>query len=336
VRHRYPCAALLWFCIGCAEKPSASTPARTPASVPSTSNQAGLAWAAPLDRDHPLVGKVWAAREGAMVAESQLFAAMAQARFLLLGERHDNPDHQRLQARALSAVVRAGRRPAVVLEMLETGSQDVVDRYRATPHATSAGFGAAVGWQETSWPPYVEYQPILDVVFEAKLPVVAGNLAHEAARALVKQGPGALPEAKRKELRLDQAFPAELEAPLIEELRASHCGHLPEALLAPMALAQHARDAQMARALLGASAETAVLIAGTGHVRLDRGVPHYLALDAPDAAVVSVALVEVQTGQTDPASYARASGSASAPFHYFWFTPRLTDEDPCAAFKPKP
>jgi uncharacterized iron-regulated protein len=292
------------------------------------------AWAAPLDRDHPLVGKVWSVREGAMLDESALFGAVAKARFLLLGERHDNPDHHQLQARALSAVVRTGRRPAVVLEMLETGIQEVVDRYRASPHATSAGFGAAVGWQETSWPRYVEYQPILDVAFDAGLRVVAGNLAHESARALVKQGPGLLPEAKRKELRLDQAFPAELEAPLIEELRASHCGHLPEALLAPMALAQHARDAQMARALLGASVETAVLIAGTGHVRLDRGVPRYLALDAPDAAIVSVALVEVQTGQTDPASY--AGSSVSAPYHYLWFTPRLTDEDPCAAFKPKP
>jgi uncharacterized iron-regulated protein len=259
---------------------------------------------------------------------------MAQARFLLLGERHDNPDHHQLQARALSAVVRTGRRPAVVLEMLETGIQEVVDRYRASPHATSAGFGAAVGWQETSWPRYVEYQPIFDVAFGAGLRLVAGNLPHESARALVKQGPSALPEAKRQELRLDQAFPAELDAPLIEELRASHCGHLPETLLAPMALAQHARDAQMARALLGAPTEKAVLIAGTGHVRRDRGVPRYLALDAPDAPVVSVALVEVPAGQTDPASY--VGRAAPPPYDYLWFTPRLTDEDPCVAFKPKP
>ncbi len=330
MRLRYAGLALLWLFSACAEKPGASTPAVRPVSASINSTDATPAWTAPLDRDHPLVGKVWAARQAATVDERALFGALAQARFVLLGERHDNPDHHRLQARALSALVRARRRPAVVFEMLETGGQDVIDRYRASPQATSGGFGAVVGWQETSWPPYVEYQPILDVAFDAGLRVVAGNLAHEAARALVKQGPGALPEAKRKELRLDEAFPAELEAPLIEELRASHCGHLPEALLAPMALAQHARDAQLARALLGASAETAVLIAGTGHVRLDRGVPRYLALDAPDAAIVSVALVEVQSGQTDPKSYVPAA--TPAPYHYLWFTPRLTDEDPCAAF----
>jgi uncharacterized iron-regulated protein len=329
---RYAFAVLLWLGIGCAEKPGASPPPVTPASAPGKSPDG--APTALLDGDHPLVGKVWAARQGAVIEESELMGAMAQARFLLLGERHDNPDHHRLQARALSAVVRTGRRPAVVFEMLELASQTLIDRYQASPHATSAGFGAAVAWQDTSWPPYVEYQPIMDVAFDAGLRVVAGNIAHETARALVKEGPGALPDARRKDLRLDEPFPAELEAALIEELRASHCGHLPEALLAPMALAQHARDAQMARALLGGSAETAVLIAGAGHVRLDRGVPRYLALDAPDAAVVSVALVEVQTGQTDPASYTPAS--PSAPYHYLWFTPRLTDEDPCAAFgKPK-
>jgi uncharacterized iron-regulated protein len=306
----------------------------TPASAPGKPTNGVPSWTAPLDRDHPLVGKVWAARERAVVDENELFGALARARFVLLGERHDNPDHHQLQARALRAVVRTGRRPAVVLEMLEIDSQDIIDRYQASPQATSAGFGAAVGWQATSWPRYVEYQPILDVAFDAGLRVIAGNLPHEAARALVKQGPTALPEAKRKELRLDEPFPAELEAPLIAELRASHCGHLPEALLAPMALAQHARDAQLARALLGGPAETAVLIAGTGHVRLDRGVPHYLALDAPDAAVVSVAIVEVESGRTDAQSYIPAA--APAPYHYLWFTPRLTDEDPCAAFGKPP
>jgi uncharacterized iron-regulated protein len=97
-----------------------------------------------------------------------------------------------------------------------------------------------------------------------------------------------------------------------------------------MALAQHGRDAQMARVLVGAGPEGAVLIAGSGHARLDRGVPYYLALEAPGAPVLSIAFVEVASGKTDPGSYADARAGA---YHYLWFTPRVTDEDPCAAFQ---
>jgi uncharacterized iron-regulated protein len=312
---------------GCAARPSSAPPAAAPvtAAKPET-NDAG--WLSTLDRDHPLVGKVWSARQGELVEEAALYRDLAQARFVLLGERHDNPDHHRLQARAVKEVLRAGRRPAVVFEMLELESQPAIDRYRAQPAATAAGFGDAVGWNTSSWPPFTEYQPIFELLFTARLRILAGNLARASVRSLVKQGPSALPEAERRELRLDEPFPAELEAPLIEELRASHCGHLPEQLLAPMALAQHARDARMARVLLGVEEQPAVLVAGSGHARLDRGVPYYLGLEAPGAQVVSVAIIEVEHEQADPRGYLGA-----APFHYLWFTPRVSDEDPCAAFR---
>jgi hypothetical protein len=72
------------------------------------------------------------------------------------------------------------------------------------------------------------------------------------------------------------------------------------------------------------------LIAGGGHARLDRAVPRYLSAAAPGATVVSISLREVRHGQTEPASYV-ASGE-EGPFDYVWFTPRGSDEDPCASF----
>lgn len=271
-------------------------------------------------------------KAGAFVAQAALFSRLAAADFLLLGERHDNPDHHRLQGQVVAALVKAGRRPAVVLEMLDLTQQGVIDEYRARSDATAAGFGAALAWEETSWPPFEDYRPIFDAAFAAKLGIVAGNVAQADAKALAKQGVVALPPERVKELRLDQVFPEPLEAKLVDELRASHCGQLPEKLLGPIALAQHARDAQMARVLARAGAKAgAVLIAGGGHARLDRGVPYYLALDAPGKSIVSLVFSEVRHGETDPHAYVTDEG----PFDYLWFTPRGTDEDHCAAFHPK-
>ncbi|RYZ04031.1 MAG: hypothetical protein EOO73_25600 [Myxococcales bacterium] len=316
--------------LGCSA--AAPTPSATPPSAPVPPPPQRSEWLTSLDRDHPLVGKVWGTKARAFVAPSLVVPQLAAARLVLLGERHDNPDHHRLQGAVISELVKAGRKPAVVLEMLEVEQQPIVDAYLQEPTANVAGFGSAVGWEKTSWPPLREYQPVLEAAFAGKLPIAAGNVSQADAKALVKQGISALSAERVAELRLDRAFPEELQQSLLAELRASHCGHLPDQYLAPMALAQHARDAQLAQVLVRVGAkEGAVLIAGAGHARLDRGVPYYLELAAPESSVVSLAFREVQSGHDEPGDYLADEG----PFDFVWFTPRASDEDPCAAFAPK-
>jgi uncharacterized iron-regulated protein len=308
-------------------------PAATRAAAVEPPRGANEAWLTRLDADNQLVGEIWDVRNGVFVTLPQLAEALAKARFVLLGEKHDNPDHHVLQAEVIERLVTLGRKPAVVLEMLEESQQPTIDQYVARPDATAAGFGAALGWEKTSWPPFSEYQPIFSAAFAHRLRLVAGNIAHADAKALVKQGVSALSAERAQRLRLDRQLPPQLEASLIDELRASHCGHLPERLLAPMALAQHARDAQMAKALAeSGGSDGAVLIAGGGHARRDRGVPYYLSLEAPGATQASVVLREVRRGETDPKRYLDEEG----PFDFVWFTPRASDEDPCAAFTAPP
>jgi uncharacterized iron-regulated protein len=96
-----------------------------------------------------------------------------------------------------------------------------------------------------------------------------------------------------------------------------------------MALAQRARDGQMADRLLGAHGGPAVLVAGAGHVRTDRGVPLRIRAARPGARVVSVAFVEVDRDRTTPESYAGRYAATRLPFDFVWFTPRANDDDPC-------
>src|SRR5687768_5936130 len=53
--------------------------------------------------DHPLVGKVWAARSARFVPMDTVIEALRRASFALLGEVHDNPDHHAIQAELLLA-----------------------------------------------------------------------------------------------------------------------------------------------------------------------------------------------------------------------------------------
>jgi hypothetical protein len=87
----------------------------------------------------------------------------------------------------------------------------------------------------------------------------------------------------------------------------------------------------MARALIDAdNGQGSVLVAGAGHVRVDRGVPYYLRQRKADVSMASVAFVEVVRGADAPSAYAEGFASAELPFDLVWFTPRASDDDPCA------
>ena len=59
----------------------------------------------------------------------------------------------------------------------------------------------------------------------------------------------------------------------------------------------------------------------------------YLAVLVPDAAVASVAFVEVAPGALAPGDYAGRFGAVRLPFDFVWFTERADDSDPCARLR---
>jgi len=290
-------------------------------------------WRSPIGRGHPLTGKILAVRDDAFISSQELAARLGRSRYVLIGERHDNPDHHMLQSRIVRALAAVGRRPAVGFEMLSTDQSAPLARWLATAPKDAAGLGQAVGWQDTGWPDWADYQSIAQAALDAHLPIVATNLSRAALEAMRDHGVAGLGPAVQRELGLDQPLSAAVRAALAEEIRESHCGHAPEAMLDKMVDVQWARDARMAESLTRAGQrDGAVLIAGQGHVRRDRGVPMHLARREPGATVAAVGLVEVDAARAAPADYHEWFGGA-LPFDYVWFTPRIDDTDPCEKFR---
>jgi uncharacterized iron-regulated protein len=91
----------------------------------------------------------------------------------------------------------------------------------------------------------------------------------------------------------------------------------------------------MADMLLKASEKhgSAILIAGNGHVRNDRGVPWYIRQRAPDRKVVSVMLVEVEDGRNYAEAYVPRDPDGKPAADYIIFTPRAEREDPCVKMR---
>ncbi len=292
------------------------------------------AWQSPLHRQHPLVGAIWDVHQGRFVGERALSAAAARAHYLLLGEVHDNPDHHLLEATLVRAATGAGARPAAAFEMLDEDRQAAIDAALAAPDAGADALARAVDWAHSGWPTFALYRPVFAAAIEARLPIAAVGLPRAIVGHLFHRGPSALPPRIRDVL--DRAGPPspEVVAKLREEMSASHCGELPEKLLDPLVLVQRARDALMAERLL-AGGGRAILVAGSGHVREDRGVPSYLRREAPGRGALAVAFVEVSDEGRSPGDYASGFGETALPFDLVVFTPAAEREDPCQGFHEK-
>jgi uncharacterized iron-regulated protein len=292
-----------------------------------------IEWESPVERAHPLVGRIWDVKAGAFIGEDVLVTRLVASRFVLLGEQHDNPDHHVLQAKLVHAMIEAGRRPALGFEMLTTDDAPAVIRYLARSPKDAAGLGDAVNWARSGWPEWRFYQPIAQAALDANVPIVATNLSRAATEAVRRNGLPGLGPTLMTQLRLAEPTP-EIRLAMTRELRDAHCGQVPDTMIDRMVDIQWARDARIAASVARAGQrDGAVLIAGAGHVRRDRGVPVPLARQVPDATIASVAFVEVDAGASKPSDYAARFGTETLPFDYVWFTPKADDADPCEKLK---
>jgi uncharacterized iron-regulated protein len=273
---------------------------------------------------HPLSGRIWDTRAQDWVSTSELERRLTRARYVLLGEVHDNPGHHELRRGLLAALVRSGRRPAIAMEQFDREHQPALQRAQNEPAPTpeslkTAGRIDAQGWN------WAYYEPIIRLALDHRLPIFAANLSRADAFRVSTQGPAAvLGQAAVSALQLDQPLPDAARLKLEQVIEEGHCGKAPRDILPGMVAAQRARDAIMAQTLQAHA--SAVLIAGNGHVRRDFGVPHYLAHYPQGDDVRVVGFIEVDDAQQAPADYV----NAGAPeYDYIAFTPRTLRPDPC-------
>lgn len=292
-----------------------------------------ITWQAQQLVDHPLVGTIWSATEEDRLTPSQYKEVLTEADAVILGEIHDNPDHHVLQAQALQAIVRSGKKPAVIFEMITTDLQVAVDDYVLRGDAKAQGFGEAVRWEQRGWPSWSTYQPIAEVAFTHSLPILAGDLPRDLIRAI---GMGeTVPGALRERLQLDTPLSDASQSAMLDTLFKGHCDLLPRQKLAPMQASQVARDASLGVALADGMKKhgAAVLIAGSGHGRNDYASPYHLSAKMPDADVLSIAFVEVAEGAENPQHYLPESTSSEPVYDILVFTPRAERDDPCEALR---
>lgn len=274
---------------------------------------------------HPDVGRIIDTASGGEVTEEALIERLRAADYVLLGEKHDNADHHALQARLTASL--GPKLDAVVFEMMSADQQEAVTRHLSDNPGDLDGLARVLNWQDSGWPPFALYRPIIDAGLAADALIAAGNLSQARTATVFERGTAAFDSAFVARTGLDRPLAPRAQRALVSDIVDAHCGYAPDEHIRSMVLVQRARDAMMADRLARLNRDgISVLIAGAEHVRNDRGVPLVLERLDEAATIISLGFREVGGDGTAP---------ADLPFDYVWLTPRAQPVgfDPCEAYR---
>ena len=279
-------------------------------------------WEAPLNQEHPLAGVIWDVRNERVLTEQALLLLLSQASYVLLGEKHDNPDHHRLQAYVLGQLTQNVTLASVSFEMLDSSQEE---RLRSVSNETLRSMESLkthLQWDEQGWD-WDYYGPMILQLLQDGIQVNVGNISSDEMMSIY--GDENI-DAIKGVLSADQLQRLE------QEIDESHCGMLPQSQFAAMVRVQQSRDAKMAASLQRGAAQKEgvnVLVAGNFHARHDLGVPNYI---AQRDVLLSLSFIELDEGATQPQQYVEALQPGS-PYDYLWFTPAVHTQDYCAQLR---
>ncbi|MEM8750681.1 MAG: ChaN family lipoprotein [Pseudomonadota bacterium] len=294
-------------------------------------NLSVLPWTSPHFQDHSLVNRLYDG-DGQPNSWTDVVERLRDASHILIGEIHNNADHHKIQAAIVERVARFERKPRIAFEMVPFSLQNVLDK--AKPESV-AELGTQLRWNERGWPDWSMYSLVFEAALANGMPLLAANLSRAETMALARQPDSEAARSLIKQFNLETALPKDAEQSLLKELARSHCGLMPEQVLAPMQLVQRARDGAMAQATGYDAEQTTVLIAGRGHVRQDRGVPFVLRQRVSDLKIISIGLFEVTPEQADIGDYELLNEQGEPLYDFVMFTPKASIDDPCIALREK-
>ncbi|MDQ7832792.1 MAG: ChaN family lipoprotein [Desulfovibrionaceae bacterium] len=241
---------------------------------------------------------------GRPLTGNDLPRAVAPYDYALVGESHPSPCDHAAQAAVLAALLDAGQRPAIGLEMVDVTRQDMLAAFYAGKLAV-ADLPRALDWENNWGFSFSLYAPIFELAARSGLPVHALNLPPGLARAVGARGvnsvtpwesallPGEIiPAGERATARLTAFF-------------AEHAAMMPQSKSAPAAAASEAAktrlgsfltvqalwDTQMAYAAVAArfqSGRPMLILAGGGHVEFGDGIAARIRRLDPDAAILTI------------------------------------------------
>ena len=139
-------------------------------------------WISPEGQDDPHVGKVLDTANGIWLTPNLLVESLVSAPHVMVGEKHDNPDHHRLQLWLLESLQAHRPQGSLVMEMLGPSQQAAVDRLQGETTFDPDALPDALEWNP-GWD-WALYGPLVQWGLTNPQRLLAANLAEDEMRTV--------------------------------------------------------------------------------------------------------------------------------------------------------
>ncbi|MBF0153622.1 MAG: ChaN family lipoprotein [Magnetococcales bacterium] len=303
---------------------------------------------------------ILAVGEEKVISRQELLVRMGTARVIYLGEKHDNPEHHRLQLQIVQDLLALGKHPAIGFEFFTRGQTSWLLNFTTTdPLAAKGspshlpvdqngeGLRQRLGWKHR--PEWAFYYPLLALARQQKLPVFGADLPKGMRFRLVRVGLAGLSPVEKQLIPGTGFVHDDYRQLMLKQLSEAHCGAASPSLLDRLYATWVARNDTMATAITALlkelpATEPIVMLLGAGHVAHDMGVMERVAHLNPGLRQLNLGFKESVTtpSDNDLSRYQQpvvVGNTRFPPEHaYLWLTAPTPaknppEEDPCAGFR---
>jgi uncharacterized iron-regulated protein len=257
--------------------------------------------------------------DGDPVSFHELLNNLEPSSVIFMGETHDQIEHHHCQVRTLQGLIGKNRDVIVGMEMFERSQQSILDQW-TEGKLTQGEFLKEVKWETTWGMDYNLYRGLLDEAKTRRLRVLCLNIERELVRRMGQQGiTGLSPEDRAKLPEMDLSDQAHRH--FVASIYKSHHGGSAKNF-ENFYQAQCLWDEAMAETLFcflqspEGRGKTVLVIAGSGHVAFDFGIPKRLYRRTP-FAYKTIILKEWKKNIEDDFNLNRVSSPLA---HFLWVT----------------
>jgi len=217
--------------------------------------------------------------DGDPISFHQLLNDLEPSSVIFMGETHDQIEHHHNQVRILRGLIEKNRDVVVGMEMFERSQQSILDQW-TEGKLTEEEFLKEVKWETTWGMDYNLYKGILDKAKNHRIKVLCLNIERELVRRVGQQGiSGLSPEdrAKLPEMDLSDKAHRHYMASIYKSHQAGSTKDF-ENFYQAQCLWDEAMAETLYRFFQSAEGrgKTVLVIAGSGHVAFDFGIPNRL------------------------------------------------------------
>lgn len=302
----------------------------------------------------PLLGKIFNSQNLQEVSFDAIIQQMLDSEVIYLGEKHDNPEHHRIQLKIIAELIKQGKRPALGIELFSVDQTGYLMQYvqsgTGSGHqSTSTGSSQAeikllrrnLGWQYHADQMWHDYFSLIDVAKKNNLMIFGADLPKGIIRRITRSNISQLTSVERSFLQTSNFQDDEYRQLMFAKLKAAHCGFMQEKRQQLMYQTWLARNDAMSQAILKTLedqlTEPVLMIMGGGHSEYNMGVYERVAFLRNGVKQLNLGILEIAHKQIPLKQYMQRERIGEREFlpsyEFIWFTPRVDYEDPCLKYK---